>query len=656
MLSTNSKDALRRFQELGRAVLDRVDALVIALDPDFKIVFFNAAAEQILGWNSGEIAGRPFLDVLIPAGQREEIRTVLAHLSPMTGPVSHENTWLTRDGRPAWIAWSVSCLKRDDGAIDSFVITGTDISLRKKAEESLRQSEAKYRVIVESTHDGVWVIDAQSKTTFVNARMAEMLGYSVAEMIGTSLFGFMDAEGRAIAAKNVERRRKGIAEQHEFKLLRKDGSPLWTLMDTNPLTGPHGEYAGALALVADITERRKQEDERMRLEAQVLQSQKLESLGVLAGGIAHDFNNLLMTIIGNLELAQNTMPVDAPAKEHIAAATDASLRAADLCKQMLAYSGKGRFLIEPVDINALIAGMANILQVSVSKKVSLRQSLASGLPPIEADATQMRQILMNLVTNASEAIGDASGTVTISTGVKHCDAQALRSAWLHDELAPGTYVSIEVTDTGAGMSQETLCRIFDPFFTTKFTGRGLGLAAVLGIVRGHKGTVHVTSDKDRGSTFTVLLPVQRNAPPAPPKKPHDNKAPLRGHERILVVDDEPSVLLLCKQLLQHLGYDVLTATDGRVAVDVFRQHGDSIDCVILDLMMPDMDGAEAHHALTALRPDVKILLTSGYNEEDIAQRFDGKRLAGIMQKPYQLAALAKKLREILETARPAAGI
>lgn len=388
------------------------------------------------------------------------------------------------------------------------------------------------------------------------------------------------------------------------------------------------------------------EEERRKLEAQMLEFQKLESLGILAGGIAHDFNNLLMAILGNADLALSFLSPASPARLNVEEIVRASQRAADLCRQMLAYSGKGRFVVGRYDLSEIVQEMAQMLEVSVSKKASLRYSFAQELPAVQADATELRQVIMNLITNASESLGDESGVISVSTGVMECDRAYLSESHLDDKLPEGRYVYLEVSDTGCGMDEETQRRIFDPFFTTKFIGRGLGLAAVLGIVRGHQGAIKVHSEPGQGTSFKILLPALAWEPKEPAPSTAGSAPPPRGGT-ILLVDDDPAVRNVGAQMLDGLGFKVLTAANGREGLEVFRKHEREIDCVILDLTMPDMSGEEVFRELRRLRSDLCVILSSGYNEEDVTQRFVGQGLAGFVQKPYNSAKLRVTLNRVL---------
>jgi CheY-like chemotaxis protein len=367
---------------------------------------------------------------------------------------------------------------------------------------------------------------------------------------------------------------------------------------------------------------------------------------VLAGGIAHDFNNLLTGILGNADLAREELSPVAPARVSLHGIEVAARRAADLCRQLLAYSGRGRFLIQPINLQELVEEMGHLLAVSISKKVVLKSYFGQNLPSVEADATQLRQVVMNLIVNASEAIGERSGVISITTGLAHCDAAYLHSCLTSDEIKEGDFAYVEIADTGDGMDKATLDRIFDPFFTTKFTGRGLGLAAVLGIVRGHKGAIKVYSEKHHGSTFKLLFPVCESTP-IPLVSANQAQAQYHGKGLVLLADDEETIRNLGRRMLERWGFEVVVAEDGREAVEKFQAHKDTIALVILDLTMPHLDGEACYRQLRQIRPDVRVILSSGYNEQDVVNRFAGKGLAGFVQKPYTSDELLAKMRTAL---------
>ncbi len=412
---------------------------------------------------------------------------------------------------------------------------------------------------------------------------------------------------------------------------------------------PSARELEAITIAANLAsiaiEKTRAEEERRRLEAQLLHAQKLESLGLLAGGIAHDFNNLLTSILGFSDLALVEIPEHSPARPLVMEAIHGARRAAELTKQMLAYSGKGRFVSDPVDLSSLVTDMVRLLEVSISKKCVLRLHLASGLPAIEADSVQLRQVIMNLIINASEAIGEEGGVISVHTGITSCTREELREAYLDASLRDGEYVYLDVIDSGCGMSDETKAKIFDPFFSTKFSGRGLGLSAVLGIVRGHGGAIKVRSSIGKGTTFRVLFPATRRSVVGTSKNAvsHDS---WRGSGVVLIVDDEESVRMLATRMLEELGFSVLTANDGVEALEVFSRERENLRLVLLDLTMPRKGGEETLLEIRRLDPNAPVILSSGYSEH-AATRAEGDVHVAFIQKPYRLDDLRQVVRGIL---------
>jgi len=389
------------------------------------------------------------------------------------------------------------------------------------------------------------------------------------------------------------------------------------------------------------------DDERKRVEGRVRQLDKLESLGVMAGGIAHDFNNLLMGILGNADLALRELAPVSPARDMIKDIRRSAQSAADLCKQMLAYSGKGQFVIRTVDLNELVREMMHLLASSVPQKNTICYGLTQSIPAVDVDVTQMRQIVMNLVTNAAEALQGNSGRIVLSTGVRTCDRDFFVTTHLAEERPEGEYVFIEVKDTGRGIEPRELDRIFDPFYSTKFIGRGLGLPAVLGIVRGHGGAICVDSHLGEGTAITVLLPRSRNELPRERSKGLGLRA-LTEAGAVLVVDDEELVRTVTRRLLERIGFKVLCAGDGAEAIEVLTKKREEIALIMLDLTMPRMDGNETYREIRRIAPDIPVVLASGYDAIQASERFDADGLAGFVQKPYRSKELEDVLRAALE--------
>jgi len=399
-----------------------------------------------------------------------------------------------------------------------------------------------------------------------------------------------------------------------------------------------GKAVALAGITMDTTNRR-------RLEAKMQQAQKLESLGVLAGGIAHDFNNLLVGILGNASVLKEETPPDSPLRDIMDNLMQASERAAHLTRQMLAYSGKGRFVVERLDLPLQVQQILALIDASIDKNVKIELNFPPDLPPVEGDAGQIQQLIMNLVINGAEATGPGGGTVTVSAALREIGPDYVRDNLAGDNIPPGSYVCLEVHDNGVGMDAATQARIFDPFFTTKFTGRGLGLAAVLGIVRGHHGALTVYSEPGKGTTFKIFLPAASASKPAPVTTIPSSE--VRGEGTILVVDDEEMVQRTLKAALERYGYTVLAAGGGREALDILKQKQDGISLVLLDMTMPVMSGEETLRALLAIRRDVPVIATSGYNEMEALKRF-GEGLSGFIQKPYTPRSLAEKIRAVLQ--------
>ena len=498
------------------------------------------------------------------------------------------------------------------------------LRLLDEALTSLASEKEKTETTLSSIGDGVITVDREGRIVYMNPAAERCTGWRSDEALGRNL------EDCYVTRKE--------SEVHTPCTLLSGNGEQRTIEEVwSPIMGRNSEEEGHVIVFRDVTE-------KLKLERQLHHAQKMESLGVLAGGIAHDFNNLLTVVLGRTELALNELSPMSPARENLTEIETAARRAAGLSLQMLAYAGKAAFTVERVGLPGLVEEMAHLLKSSISKKAILTLNLERGLPPIEAAPSQIREIVMNLIINASEAIGDRNGVITVSVGTTRYNEEHLQNTELYGDLAPGRlYVQLEVTDTGSGMDEKTRSRIFDPFFSTKFTGRGLGLAVVLGIVRSHKGALKVHSEPGKGATFKVLFPALEDAGEDAQTSVSPPLVDRRGKGTILLVDDEESLLALGSRMLEHLGFTVLTAADGQQAVNLYRERGKEIDLVLMDLTMPHMDGAGAFDALRQMNPEVRVVLASGYSHEDMTSRFQGKRLDGVLQKPYTLATLREAL-------------
>jgi PAS domain S-box-containing protein len=504
----------------------------------------------------------------------------------------------------------------------------------KNSRTALQESNEHISNILENISDGFAAFDRKWRCTYVNDKATELSRVPRAEILGKNMWNLFPKS--ANATFYAERRRAmeaGVPVHFEEHYAPFD---IWLEVDAYPTKD------GVAVFGRDVTERR-------RFNERLQQTQKLESLGVLAGGIAHDFNNLLTGIMGNASIVLEDLPSGSPERDHLEAVVIASERAAALTRQLLAYAGKGRFVIEKLNLSDLVREITSLIQASIPRTVELRLELQDELACIEGDAAQVQQLIMNLVINAAEAVEEGTTeTVLIVTGFEQVTQSDIDQMIAPNGISAGKYITLEVRDPGCGMDAVTLSRIFDPFFTTKFTGRGLGLAAAMGIMRGHRGALQVNSTPGKGSSFKVLFPASEGKPArvelSSPEKT------LTGHGTILVIDDEDAVRQTAKSALETYGYSVVVAANGKEGVSLFHKLGDQIAAVLLDMTMPVMSGEEALMHLKNRRQDVPVVLSSGYDEAEATRRFTGKGLAGFVQKPYTAACLAAKMKIVLESA------
>ena len=621
----------------------------ITTDLNAIVTSFSPGAEQIFGYRAEEIVGQTVAKLHLPEDVATFPEIIRAQIEGHIG-YSGEITLVRKNGERFPAHFITSPILDEERKVVALLGVSQDITKRKQAEEQLR----KLSCAIEQSPSSMVITDTAGNIEYVNPKFTQMTGYTLEEVVGRNPSILKSGKTPAEEYKRLwDTITSGGEWRGEFQNKKKNGEHCWVLSSISPITNAKGVITHFLAVEEDITERKQAEEERRQFEAQIQHAQKLESLGVLAGGIAHDFNNLLVGILGNAGLALAELSPESPARDTIQQIETAGQRAAELVKQMLAYSGKGHFLVKRLNLNAIVEEMTHLLQVSISKHVVLRYNFVRNLPAVEADATQIRQVVMNLVVNASEAIGEKTGVITISTGAVRADCAYLTETYLAHELSAGDYVYLEVADTGCGMDAETQAKIFDPFFTTKFTGRGLGLAAVLGIVRGHKGALKVYSEPGRGTTFKILLPcVEASAKSLSAENQTTAAwhlpAPAGGSSTVLVVDDEETVRTVTSRMLKHFGFTVLLAADGRTGIEAFRAHADEIACVLLDMTMPYPNGEEVFREIRRLKRDARVILMSDFNEPEATDHFAGKGLAGFLQKPYTPHDLREKLQSVLE--------
>jgi PAS domain S-box-containing protein len=520
-----------------------------------------------------------------------------------------------------------------------------EIAERRRVEEALRASEERFRALIENSSDMISLLNSDGVIVYASPSVTRVLGYALDEYVGRDGFDLLHPDDRdSVAAQFADiLGRAGQAFRAQYRFRHRDGSWRWIEgVGSNMLAEP--SVRAIVVNARDVTE-------RVEAEESLRQAQKMESLGILAGGVAHDFNNLLVALLGQTSLALAQLPLESPARTHVEKAVKAAERAADLTRQMLAYSGRGQFEMRFVNLNTLIRENLHLFEVAVPKNVQLRSELAEALPLIEADVGQMQQVVMNLIINAAEAIGERPGAVVVSTDAIEVSAGDDRLwRFTGEPPTPGRYVMLEVRDNGSGMDAETLSRIFDPFFTTKFTGRGLGLAAVLGIVRGHKAGLQVTSEPGQGTAFRLAFPAL-DGPQQGRLKDEDKteRGAFSPHPPpvILVIDDEEPVREAVTDILEMEGLQVLSAANGAAGIDLYRERRADVRLVLLDLSMPGMNGEQAFHELRRIDPSAHVILSSGYSQLEATQRFVGLGLAGFIQKPYDAATLIEAIRRHL---------
>ncbi len=631
------KESEERFRTLVEASMDAI--FLESLEGD--VLDCNEAACEMLGYGKDELIGLNVID-LLPENFQHLLPEIVGKLLSDGGSFM-EGENIRKDGTTVPVETRARVI--DTPAGKRVVVYVRDISRRKQSEKELSESENRFRSFMNQLPGAVFLKDSDSRYIYVNRFMREAFNADDSWIGKSTLECFSPEEAQALIrndrsalnneysvdtqkvvdAKGEER----CFQTHKFRISKKEDEKF---------------MLGGIAL--DITERVSAEKARKKLEEQIQHTQKLESLGVLAGGIAHDFNNILMAILGYADLALLDTAPGSPAVSSLHEIEKATRNAADLSKQMLAYSGKGTFQVIKLNINEIIQNMTHLLEISISKNAVIKYNLYDDLPSINADPSQIRQIIMNLVTNASDAMNRTSGVISITTNEMECDMAYLSTAYMNSKLPDGKYVYLEVSDTGCGMDEETLSKLFDPFFTTKSTGRGLGLSAVLGIIRGHGGTVKVYSELGKGTSFKIFIPSVEGEPESlAVSTESEQDAERKG--TLLLVDDESSIRDIGKTMLEKTGYTVILSSDGREALDIFRERHKEIDCVILDLTMPHMDGEETFREMRRVQNDVCVIISSGYNKQDVTRRFIGKGLAGFIQKPYRLSELIAKLKEVI---------
>ncbi len=622
-----AEEALRESQARLRMMVEQVPAALWTTDDQLRVTTLLGAGLRALGLAPKQLAGVPPGEPLAP----DDVWSSW-HRQALAG------TAVSGDCEKAGRSFIVHLEPlRDAAAIRGVIGIALDVSEKRDADRALRESEVRLRQVIDLVPHFIFAKDEAGRFLLANHAVAEAYGTGVAQLIGRSDADFNRSPEEIARFREDDLavirsgRPKVIPEE---RITDSDGHLRYLQTTKIPFTSSGARRPAVLGVSIDITERKA-------VEEAVRRAAKEESLSVLAGGVAHDFNNLLAAILGHASLALDELP-DGAARHHVERAAAAAERASDLTRQMLAYSGRGHFVVRSTDVNALVRENLPLLEVGVPKNVRLEARLHEELPPIDADVGQIQQVLMNLVINAAEAIGARGGTVTVATGVRDVgpeDASLWRASG--QPLASGKYVWIEVRDDGPGMAPETLDRIFEPFFSTKAAGRGLGLAAVLGVVRGHRAGLSVDSTPGRGTAFRLLFLAVAGPSPEPPSSEAAARPP--GSLRILLIDDEEVVRDMVGEVLRAEGFEVRVAADGEAGVRIFEESADEIDVVLLDLSMPGLSGEATYSRLVRIRPEVRVILSSGYDHQEALRRFGRRGPVGFIQKPYRPPELLSEI-------------
>jgi two-component system cell cycle sensor histidine kinase/response regulator CckA len=636
-----AEKARQRSNQHIAGILESIRDGFVALDAGWVFTYVNAEAEKLLGRPRSDLLGKNYWQVE-PAALGKPAEEHLRRASAERVHIAFEEFNQELGG---W--FEASLYPAPDGGLSIYF---RNINRRKQTLEALRESEERLRLSAEAAQIGLWTNDLVARRVTWSPELERLCGLEPGSFRGTNEHAAQlvhpEDRDRVMEALNHAVKR-GDDFDLECRIERADGELRWIFVRGRPKYGDTGAAVSMSGVVIDITGRK-------RLEEKLRQSQKLESLGVLAGGVAHDFNNLLVGILGNAGVLMEATPEDSPLRQVVENLLQAGERAAHLTRQMLAYSGRGRFVVERLNLEQQVHQIVALIGASIPKGVRIKLDFEPGLPSIDGDAGQLQQLVMNLAINGAEAVGEAGGVVTISTRLREIDPGYIKDNLAGDSIPPGSYAVLEVHDTGIGMDAATQARIFDPFFTTKFTGRGLGLAAVQGIVRGHKGALTVYSEPGKGTTFKVFLPVAGAQEPA---FIGQSPAPeIRGEGTILVVDDEEVILRTLATGLELYGFTILTASGGEQAIEILKTMHDRIALVLLDMTMPVVSGEETLRRLHAICPDLPVIATSGYNEVEALRRF-GAGLSGFIQKPFTPRKLAEKIRSVLDSGQgpPVAG-
>jgi len=641
---TERKQAEQKAAQLA-AIVQSSEDVIIGKNLDGIITSWNRGAEKIYGYTASEIIGKP-ISTLLPSGLEDEVLQILGKIESEEHIEHYETVRRRKDGRDIFMSLTISPIRNAEGRIVGASTIGRDITERKRAEETLRENKSRLDLAIRSANMGVWSWDIHENKRYFDHKVCYLLGIDQAKFTGTAddFFNVVHPDDREMLKSALTRTiEQDVPYETEYRAVWPDGSVHYIIARAKLFRDETGQPLRVNGLAWDITERKLAEEQRAKLEAELQQAQKLETIGTLAGGIAHDFNNILQPIMGYTEMELNDLSPSNPLRKSLEEVLKASLRAKELIRQILAISRSTEEQQRiPIDISSIIKEALKLLRSSLPSSIEMRQKIRKSVAL--ADPTQIHQVLMNLCTNAAHAMGD-KGILEVRLSPVDLSESDLADQAIFD-LKPGAYLRLSVSDTGSGIDAKTMERIFDPYFTTKEVGKGsgLGLAVINGIVKRHEGAITVQSVPGKGTTFSIYFPRLDSRPEATMQV---EDPPQRGSERILLVDDEPALMEMATSILERLGYKVTGQTDSVTALEVFRSSPDEFDLVITDYTMPNLTGMDLAKEVRRIRPDIRIMLCTGFSEKITPDHM--KELGvGLLMKPYGMREISEAIRKTLD--------